>query len=243
MGDVRDSMRNFLRELNKILEENKSLIEKSKKINSVREKLDKVSENREKEKDIEKSVEDYDKQAVKLNEEVISKQKQIKDIENSEEFSDVKKQEEELEGKRKQLDNLFLQLKSLIDFKALANFYHSFEKEMSEVKKYRDNFRKSFEKNPGSVLSLLQEANLSKEEIKDKINEIKELQEKIKNTEIRDSGIGRIEKSISLLKLKTEELKTKKAAGEKRKNKLEQETSGIKGQIMKELKEINVEIS
>ena len=242
MGDVRESLRKFMRSLAKILENNNSVVSKSKKLNSIGRKLNKISENNKREREVEGAIKDCDSQIKKLKEEINSKKQSIVKVESSSEFLEFKKKETELEKMKLELDRLFSQLKSLIDFKGLANFYHSFEKEMAVVKNHRDSFRSAFEKNPQSLLSLLQESKLSNEKIEDKISEVRMLQEKIRNTEIDDLGISFIKKAINVRELKIREVEDKKVGEEKKKSKLVEENSQIKKEIVEELKGINVEV-
>ncbi len=242
MGDVRDSIRKFLKNLNKTLEENNAVIEKSKKLSLINDKLNKISENQRRKEEIAKAMENYDFQINKLNEEINSNQKKIENIKSSSEFLEIRNKQQEIEKIRQELDNLLSQLKSSINFKALANFYHSFEKEMAIVKSHRDNFKQAFEKNNQALLSLLQESKLTNSDIESKIKEITDKQEQINNTKIDDIGINAIKKEIKKTTLKINEIEAKKIVEEKRKNKLKDEISQTESHVKGELIKINIEV-
>ena len=105
-------------------------------------------------------------------------------------FIDDFEKEKAIKLQEEQLETEMLNLKQLIDFKALSNFFHIFEDRMAIVKLYRDNFLFEFKSDKGSrLLNLLNESKLNTEQIYDKIKQIQDKEEEIehnKNTLKKD---------------------------------------------------------
>ena len=65
------------------------------------------------------------------------------------------------------------ELRQIIDFKALSNFFHIFEEKMEIIKSYKDNFLEEFKRDKASkILNLLNESKLNNEKINEKIKKI-----------------------------------------------------------------------
>jgi hypothetical protein len=98
-----------------------------------------------------------------------------------------------IQAKEKEVEKSISDLKQLINFKALSNFFHIFDDKMMIVKLYRDNFSGEFKKDNGNnILNLLNESKLNTEQISnlvklilDKEGEIKDIKSTIKKDEIQ----------------------------------------------------------
>jgi hypothetical protein len=122
-----------------------------------------------------KKIQDKEKENKSLSEEVEKIKKSPEYIENINKISSVESGEKEIEKE-------ISELRQLIDFKALSNFFHIFEDRMTIVKLYRDNFIEEFKKDKGSrLLNLLNESKLNTETIYDKIKKIQDRGEEIEN--------------------------------------------------------------
>ncbi|MBA7634759.1 hypothetical protein ES703_42349 [subsurface metagenome] len=104
----------------------------------------------------------------------------IEKIKKSEDYIKNLERQEKIKLFEEELEKELLSLKQLIDFKALANFFHIFEEEMSIVKAHKENFQTRFRKDDGkSIIRLLNEAKLNNEAISEKINQINNKKEEI----------------------------------------------------------------
>jgi len=233
MGNVKESIRNFFRELQKTSVENKRLIEKIKTIESIKKKIGKQKEILKIKSELLENIQEIEKK-VKIKEE------EITSIKSSREFAEQEKKKNELENKKQELEKEINQLRGMINFKQLASFYHKFEKEMGMIREHKDNFKQAFEKTNGEDLkNLLEESKLQDVNILSKINAILEKKQEIcalleVKSDVTDS-LKKISSDIETLNLK-------QSAEKKKAEKLENNLNEIASLIKDELKRINVEL-
>ncbi len=243
LGNTKESIRAFFKALEKILKDNKELIEKSKIISLVGEKMEKFSEVEKTKSNIEQVVGEYNEKILNLNNSIKLQKKEIEKIQSSEKFLAENKKKQILIEKKQEIDKDTERLREMLDFKALANFFHSFEKEMSIIKAYKGNFKQTFQKTKGEdILSLLKESKLQNPEILNKIQDITKNEKEINSIAIEETGIAELENMIKKIKLELNILNSKKLLEEKKavkiKGNLNEIISSIKGDLIK----INVEV-
>ena len=109
-----------------------------------------------------------------------AKKKQTSSIEalekfkSTSEYEEIQKNKDKIKENEEKIDKTFSSLRTVVDFKALGNFFHFNEGKMKLVKNYKENFKLSFRKNAGrDLLDLIKEANLNASEVENKIEEIK----------------------------------------------------------------------
>ena len=240
---LRECIRAFFRNIKNLTKENQEFFEKSKKINSVEKRAQEYSECKIKKKQIEEVMNSCFLKISQFDKERLLKEKEIKSIKKSEKFLETERERKELEREKQRLESLLIELKSYVDFKKLANFYHSFEKEMSTVKNYRQDFRNYFEKTRGEdLILLLEETKMIDQDIKEKIKKINELRDKIKNQRIPDLGISNLEKEIQEVISRMKEVERKMSAEEKKEAKANEELISIKTLLKEELGSLGVEL-
>jgi len=102
--------------------------------------------------------------------------KNLKEVKESKEYSLNLKKEKELTITKARLKNEYDNLKRMINFKALANEFHTSKKYMNLVKTYRGDFVSAIETDGGDkLLSLLREAHLYNATISFQMSQIKEM--------------------------------------------------------------------
>ena len=219
MASIKESLKIFSKDLIKLFDENRDIVNSSKTLSLIKLKLDQI-----KEADI--SLEKINEKIVSLDKKIIEKEGEIEKI--IEEIEKIKKSEDYIKNLEKQekiklfkeeLEKEIQGLKQLIDFKALANFFHIFEEQMNIVKAHREDFQTSFKKDYGeSILNLLNESKLNNNEISEKINQINNKKEEIiKNKqEIKKDETEELNSEITRVITEINNLKNEKAKEEKR---------------------------
>lgn len=243
LENVKESIGNFFRDLENILKENKDLIDKSKIVYSAEKRIEKLNEIEKIKSGTEKLINEYNNKINSLKDGIKTKEEEIENIKKSERFLAESKKKEELEKKKEELEKEIYKLREIIDFKSLANFFHSFQKEMEVIKMYKENFKNSFQRvNGEDILSLLKEAKLQNINILQKIEEITKKKKEINDLVFEDFGIINIEKEIKKINLDIQNWGFKRIEEEKRCKKLETTLAEVTDSIKEELKKINVEL-
>jgi hypothetical protein len=242
MGNIRDTMKKFSNELIEIFNGNKEVVSNLKRLNLIKSKL---NEN----KEIAKKAENLEIEITNLNKNIIEKENYFKKI--SEEIERIKKTPEYLENldkiksieeEEENIEKEISELRQLIDFKALSNFFHIFEDRMVIVKLYRDDFSEEFKKDRGNrLLNLLNESKLNNETTYDKIKKIQDKEEEIKNTkeEIKKDETEALYSELDRIKEEIKNLTNEKDRAENKKEKLVRDKQENLGSIKEELKLMN----
>jgi hypothetical protein len=248
MGEIKDSLKSLSKELIKVFDESKHIVDSSKAISLIQLKLKQMGV-------IEKNIKRANELKAALGRQIINKKEEDKRI--LEEIEKIKKSPEYLEHSEKlnrvkfleeDLEKDFLNLRQLINFKALGNFYHIFEDKIEIVKSYRDNFQINFQKDNGEgILNLLNTAKLNTEEISDKINQISTKREEITKIEIENEKnkdpVQELHSKLTNTVLEVGNLNNEKAREEKRDKKLEANREEIVNQIKEEFEKIGVSVN
>ncbi len=245
MANIKKGIKTFSRELSKIHEENKSVVDFFNIISQIKLELQKIHEidnllaiTVERELFLNKKVEEKEKEKEILNQ-------RIEEIKKSQDYLDFLDSQRKEESLKLELPKCILELKQIIDFKGLANFFHKYPKQMEVVKMYRENFCDVFLGNKGKqIINLLDEAKLNNEKIMEKIKKIdfklKEIEKhklKIKKDETK-----RLVPKIKEILLEIENLKLEKIKEEKRRKKLKRNKEESLNLLKKDLAGFNVEL-
>lgn len=181
MGEIRESLKRFSNELISIFEPGRELILNSKKVNYIRSMLLAIRRYEEEARGISRNLEDINLQIKNQKEDETKINDSIDEIKNSKEYSDNEERKKNVQLQEKEIEKTISELRGMIDFKSLSNFFHIFEDKMEIVKLYRDNFPEEFNKDYGErILNLLDESKLNSKDKEDKVVQIKILKEKIK---------------------------------------------------------------
>jgi hypothetical protein len=243
LGNVKESIGNFLRDFKVILNENQTIINNSKTFYSVEEKINKMLETKIRIQEIERAIKENKEKAVSLSKNLLEKHKEIEKIKKTEKFIAERNKKQRIEDTKKEIEYGSGNLRESIDFKVLSSFFHSIEKKMVKVKEYKDNFKQSFQRTKGEeLISLLKESNLLDEEIMKKINEINKKQQEISKIVFEDTGIEKIERDIEELNSRMQSISLENTAEQKRLDKMNASLIDLIGSIKGELIKINVEV-
>jgi len=244
LESVQKNITNFFNNLNKILKDNQNLIKESKTIILVKNNLEKI-------KEIENTLAKLNENIVSLNNEIkdlesknTETEKDIQDIRDSQEYKEETLKQRNYEEQEKKINNKIIELKKLIDFKELAKLSHSIEKEMILIKKFRDDFKESFDKNKEELVDLINSLENS-EEISNKISEISKEQKELAEVQLdtnKQNEIKDLESQISKNKQEIESINIQKLKQEKIKERQGSEKQEITDRIKESLGGIGVEV-
>ncbi|MEK6844928.1 MAG: hypothetical protein AABX44_01600 [Nanoarchaeota archaeon] len=249
MSEVKEILKEFSKDLIKLFNENQELIDSSKKFSFIELKL----------KELEKTKKEFDEinlEIIFLDNEIINKEKEkkkvlneIEEIKKSPEYLEMQKKEEKIKIIKEELEKEIFNLKQIIDFKALGNFYHVFEGEMNIVNAHNKNFQINFQKDAGkNILRLLDEAKLNNKDIFDKVNKINHKREEILNFEAgfknekSKNQINELFSKVTPLIFEIEDLNNKKLKEEKRLKNLSINKEEIIKRIKKDIESLDFEI-
>ncbi len=246
MLNIKEGIRIFSKEVLKTYEENKELIEFSKTIPIIKSKYNNINF-------IDNSLNSIVEKKIYLDKKIngeegknkILKQK-IGEIKISQNYLDFLKNQKKGESLKLELKENISELKNLIDFKALANFFHIFEDQMVIVKKHRDDFYSTFlEDNGKLIISFLEESKLNNNQIFEKLEKINS---KIDETathkkEIKKDETQEIYFKIKEIILEIDNLKIEKVKEGRREEKLKINRGELMDELMQELGEMGVEIA
>lgn len=250
MSEIKESLKDFSKDLIKIFNENQNLIDSSKRVSFIELKLKLLEKNK-------KEIEEINLEIISLYKERSNKEKEreemlveIEKIKKSAEYLEMKEKEEKIKILKDELGKEIFSLKQTIDFKALGNFYHIFEEEMNLVNAHKENFQINFQKDNGkNLLRLLDGAKLNNKNISDKVNkiynkkeEILNLEEKFENEKIKNQT-NELSSKITKRSFEIEDLKNKKLKEEKRLENLKTNKEEIIKEIKESLEKLGFEMS
>jgi hypothetical protein len=245
MGSIRETLKKFSNELIDIFKTDKEIILTSRRLSLIQSKYN----------DIKK----IDEESIKINEEITNIKNKINDKEEEnkeishkiEEIKDSPEYLNNLEKKKniqineKEIEKGISELRQLIDFKALSNFFHIFEDRMTIVKLYRDDFLVEFKKDMGSrLLNLLNESKLNNEKIYDSIKQLQDKEQEIENgkKDIKGDEIQDISLEFEKTKEDINNLIKEREWVEKKKEKLKTTQEEALNIIKQELGLINLDL-
>ncbi len=248
LGDVNDSINNFVQNLKRLLDENKSFLDSIEVISSLELKLEELNE-------IEKLIQGIDQ---KKNENtnninskesnILSKELEIEKIKSSETYVKEVSLEAEIKIKNEELEKEIYELKNLINFKKLANVFHYDSKKMSTINEYKLNFTNAFQRNKLlSLIPLLNDANITDSHLSKKTNMIMQKEkeiEKLKKSFNKDdsNSLYDLNKIWAKLRSEKEQLMLENQKDNKRKEKIIGKKLEIIGEIKQLLLKIKVEL-
>jgi DNA repair exonuclease SbcCD ATPase subunit len=245
MGNLRETMKTFSRELINIFNENKDIVSTLEKLSNIQSKINENKEINNKLKKIDESVPDTNNKILDKEKEIKEISEKIDTIENSQEYRENLEKISFIDIKEKEIQTNISELRQLIDFKALSNFFHIFEDKMAIVKLYRDNFTEEFKNDKGNrLLSLLNESKLNKEDIETKFKQINDKEQEIQTlkSEIKSDETKSLSSEIEKTKIDINELKNEINWLEKNKEKLKTQEQENINQIKEKLESMNIKI-
>lgn len=245
MGSIKESLKVFSTNLLETYEENKSIIDFFKNHMTIKEKLDAINS-------LDKTLKEIDEKKSNLNEKISEKEKEnvvlkqsLEEIKNSQNYLDFLASQKKSESLKSESKKYILELKQLINFKSLTNFFHINHEQMKLVKNHREYFQTNFERDNGKIIiDLLNESKLNNDLILEKLNliriKIKETENHEKN--LKEDETKKVSSKIKEIGLEIETLKIESVKEEKRQEKLKTNKKELISSLKEEFSKMNIEI-
>jgi hypothetical protein len=242
---VKEEINNLSKYFTELFNENQKIMESSTTVSSIKSKLRKIEESKENTDKINLELKSLDKKIIDINEKDERLQKEIKKIKTSKDHIENLRSHEELKLTEKQLEENISKLKSLIDFKALSQAFHSDEKKMKLIKNHKENFNESLAKDEGQgILGLMIETKQNSNTLENKIKQIKESKENLaKNKQLlKEDETQTISEKMHKLKLELETLSIEKVKHSKRIEVIKENSTKILGSIKQETETLGCKV-
>ena len=245
MGSIKEGLKVFSRELIKTFDESKEVVDFFKRTSLIKSKLDMILS-------IDRLLKRISETRLSLNEKIKTKEEENKKL--LEEVKKIKKSFNYLEGLRiqkkikflkEELKNDIFRLKQLLDFKALANFFHINQEQMNILKAHKEDFYTNFQKDNGKIIiDFLDEAKLNNNVISEKVNLIRTKIEEISNyeREIKKDETRELYPKIKEVIIEIGNLKIEKVKEKKRDEKIRTNKKELIASLKQELGKMNVEV-
>lgn len=236
LGDVGDDIRKFFKLFNKIIKENKGLIEQGKVISVVEGKLNEIANLEKLESENNQTIKDIDKKKNYSENKIQELTKENEGVKESPEYIEYVRTKQKLEVLKTKLVIELQTLKETIDFKALAEVYHSIKDKIEMIKEYRDNFKESFEKyGPERFIDLIDIKAIDKNLVKGKIKIIENIGQEIDNIEVGEDVSLKLIQEIKIINRKIGELNIEKIGKVRFLGRLRDNVRVVKGEVVGEL--------
>lgn len=245
MASIKDTIKKFSRELVEIFEENKNIVSTSRKISFIRERVHQIEEMNKTFAEINSEIDSFPNEIHNKEEDSRKLSEKIKNITRSREYIENIERERILHELENEPEKEIQELRQLIDFKALASFFHIFEDKMKLVKDYRDNFAEEFRRDKGiGLLNLLNESKLNNESIYSKMNQVIALEGKIKRLkgEIKPDETKALSSELERISAEIKNLINEKDWAEKRRENLKTDYNEIVKSIEDELSTMGMKL-
>jgi len=175
---VRGSIGSLSKKLVNIIDENKEIIDTSKTISLIKNKLNKIDEVNETRNKIDERIISLDNELIDIKETDKKILDNIEEIKKSENYLKNLQKKQEIKSAEEALTKESLNLKEMIDFKALGNIFHTDKDKMDIIKAHKENFTEVYDR---SILNLLGEAELNNDNILSKVEQINDIEKEINN--------------------------------------------------------------
>jgi Fe-S-cluster formation regulator IscX/YfhJ len=245
MANIKTRFKNFSKDLLEIFNNNKEISELFQNIESIKSKLNSLNNFKENELVINKTIESVNE---KINENENENQRLLQEIGNIEQSSEYRERletQKKIKSLSEELNRRISELKQLLDFKAMANFFHINPEQMKILKDHKENFQIYFKKDNGAnIRSLLDEANMNNNVVLEKTSEIKS---KIEETENHKRNI-KVDKTQELhpfvknIETIIDSLKIEKVKEEKRNKNLVIDKENLIESLRQKLEMVGVEV-
>jgi hypothetical protein len=235
LEEVKDSLGGFIRGISRISNENKDIISTSKKIIFIEKKLNDIGEINNIRKEIGDKLKEIDKKISEKEKEIKNMRQDIEKEKKSDKYKEREKIKQEKNKLEEDLKKEIYSLKELVDFKNLANIYHSDKKKMELINKARENFQEFFVYNEEKIIELIDEARIDNEEIKNKINSIKEKEKKINSIILEKNMINELDTSINRIDSEINEFNEEKIKENKKMEKANENREILLNEIKEKL--------
>lgn len=244
LGDMRDCIADFVKDIDKIVKEHKDYFEKTQVLARIEKRLGEKEKIHGVKSEIVKSISDKGIKIGEIEAEIEEIKRKIDGVKNTTEYIEKEKEKQEIEEIKNNLGGEINSLREMIDFKELSNFFHISEKSMEIIKAHKDNFRESFEKDYGlEIIRLLEESKLIKNGIKDKTNKIIEMRKKVEEFVYENKEIKNLKEELRDNQKYIGSLIEEKKKEDKKIGKFEENIRELDDLIKSDFEKIGVEVA
>ncbi|MBT3940509.1 hypothetical protein HOD83_01870 [Candidatus Woesearchaeota archaeon] len=241
LGDIGISTARFFKDIKQLISANETLIKNTKMIQFVGSRLDEIDNLEKTAQEFTSQKASFEKEVSKLEDEKKRVTKEIDTVKNSKTYAKETQKREDLEKDKTELTKNIYKLRTLIDFKLLANTFHSNPKQIAIVREYKANFEAAFQRDAGrKLISLLEEAKVNHGNVLDSINKITATQQKIDNTLIEPDRVNELNHAIGDITRKIEEITSKTELEQKKYDKFQANRERVLSLVREKLAEIDV---
>lgn len=245
MAATKNSIKNFYKDLEKIVGVNSETLRNIKKVEEIDLKLKEINQNDKLNKENLIIKKEVTTSFNLLNEKKESLEKKIEEFKKSQEYSRILDKEKQFEDKKTEFEKKLKELKESIDLKDLAQIFHSNEKEMLLIKKYRDNFEGTFFVDNGNgLLDLIgaSKKSIDPQEMKDKINEILKFQVELDHNSPKENRLDQMNLDLKELGQKIAENEIELTKTIKKEDKFVSRLKELKKELKEKIEEIGIEV-
>ncbi|MFH1608280.1 MAG: hypothetical protein ABIA78_04055 [archaeon] len=245
IASIKKSLQVFSKDLLRVYEESKPLLDSFKNLLIVKEKLDLINI-------VDKTLDRIIKEKLNLDKKINEREEESKtlkrnlgEIKTSQNYLENLDKQKKIKFLREESKNNLLELKQLLDFKALASFFHINPEQMRIVKNYREDFQINFEQDNGKVIvRLLEEAGLNNKIILEKIEQIRSQIGEIARQEenLQKDEAQKISFRIDEIGFEVNHFKIEKVKIEKREENFRIDKGELVSLLKQKFSEMNVEV-
>jgi len=240
---IKEDIQGLSKYFKKIFKQNKELIKISQLFSFTKQKLQEIEENHEIASRSNQRISNWDGKILQTKETHQKTLEKIENIKQSPEHLENLRKKQEIDEIKKGLEQEVIELREMIDFKALSNIFHVVKEKNEIIKAHKEDFAKHFHKDNGaSILELIAEFNSETQQISSRINQIKDKKEQMTKIE---QTIGKDETKPLLLEIEKiilgiEYLKKEKEKELKAHERLKAKKQQTKDEIKQKLSELDV---
>lgn len=177
---TKESIKEFFKNLNEIINEEKIFLEGLNKVNLLEKQISELKKEEENSEKIKKEIKDINIKRLELERQQEILKKQIVETEKSEEYLFKQLKKEKIVDDKKELEKRLLKLKTSVNWKKLNEIFHSVKKKMDTIKSYEEDFTRIL-LHEEEFITILKETNLETELFLMELNQIR-----IKKREIEE---------------------------------------------------------
>jgi hypothetical protein len=241
LGTIGVSTGRFFKDIRQLMKDNSSMIKHSNIIISLYSKLSEVDNLEKTQLEFKSKITSFEQKILELSDKEKTIIVEMEQVKKSKSYaSDIKKLDDFAKNKSKLLREIH-KLRELIDFKFLANTFHSNPKQLTAVREYNTHFTESFQGDSGKKLvSLLRDAEVTQSTVFDHINELVLLKHTVDSTVIEPDQVSRLNNDIEKVKLQMKDMLYRKEVEQKKHDKFQASKEHILAAMRNKLSEINV---
>ena len=241
LNDIGINIGRFFSDIRKLIKSNETLINRSKILSAVESKIFDMDDLEKTKQEFVEKVEIHEQKIIELKDKKKQLETEMQTVKKSKAYAQEVQKREELEKDKIELTKSIYKLRTLIDFKLLANIFHSNPKQLAIVRDYKSNFEEAFQRDASKkLIAMLEETKIDRSQISDSIEQIIKTQKKIENTVIEADQIESLDAEAKKIGLQIEELNAKKELEQKKHDKFQISREKILDSIRSKLSKIDV---